>query len=157
VIVVPVRVCRGDLFESGADALVNPCNAIGVSGAGLARWFSRRYRYEQGQYEAKARAGELPLGTILVVPAKSTAHKYIVFFPTKGHWRESSHVEPIVEGLMCLRGWLLTTPAVKSIAVPALGCGLGGLEWGPMRMRIERALRNVRADVMLYGPYGGSA
>lgn len=148
-----IRVVSGDLFASGADALVNPVNCLGVSGAGLALAFAKKFPVEHRQYESRARTGELALGTVLVIPTETLAHKYIVFFPTKGHWREQSRLEPITEGLMCLRGWLLTTPAVRSIAIPALGCGLGGLEWPPMRERIEHALRDVnRVDVMLYPP-----
>jgi len=149
-----IRLVKGDLFASDADALVNPVNCVGVSGAGLAKVFATRFPEEQRQYERIAKSGTLHLGEICVVP-RNGSPRYIVYFPTKDHWRNASHLEDVEEGLRYLRGWLLSVTDVRSISVPALGCGLGGLPWPRVRESASRILHGVRRiDIALYDPLG---
>jgi len=149
---VTVQLVSGDMFESGADALVNPVNCIGVSGAGLAKIFARRFPREQMKYEGAAGRGELHLGDLFVV-ARTERPKHIVYFPTKDHWRSSSRLEDIHEGLFKLRAWLQTTP-LHSIAVPALGCGNGRLPWSVVSKSTQQILGTVkRVEVLLYEPH----
>jgi O-acetyl-ADP-ribose deacetylase (regulator of RNase III) len=149
-----IRLAQGDLFESGADALVNPCNCVGVSGAGLAKVFATRFKPEQRQYEHVAKSGTLHLGEICVVPRLGSP-RYIVYFPTKDHWKNASHLPDVEEGLRYLRGWVLSTRDVRSVAIPALGCGLGGLPWPVVRERASQILHGIRRiDIALYEPMG---
>lgn len=149
-----VRLVKGDLFASGAHVLVNPCNCVGVSGAGLAKVFATRFPDEQRQYEHIAKGGTLHLGEICVVP-RDGSPRYIVYFPTKNHWRDRSHLEDVEEGLRYLRGWLLAVTNVRSVAIPALGCGLGGLPWPNVRESASRILHDARRiDIALYDPLG---
>lgn len=148
-----IRLVNGNLFNRAADALTNPCNTIGVSGAGLAKTFAQRFPAEQREYERIAKADKLHLGEILVVPCAGYQPKWIVYFPTKGHWREQSRLESVEGGLHYLRAWLQTTPSVRSISIPALGCGLGGLPYPTVRESMRRILRPVtRVDIALYEP-----
>jgi O-acetyl-ADP-ribose deacetylase (regulator of RNase III) len=149
-----IRLVKGDLFESGAHALVNPCNCIGVSGAGLAKVFAERFKPEQRQYEHIAKGGTLHLGEFCVVPREGSP-RYIVYFPTKDHWKHSSHLGDVEDGLRSLRGWLQSVRDVRSIAIPALGCGQGGLPWPVVRQRASEILHPVkRVDIALYEPLG---
>lgn len=149
-----IRVVQGDLFESGADALVNPCNCVGVSGAGLAKVFAKRFPVEQAEYEQHARDGLLHPGELFTI-GRSKPPRFLVYFPTKKHWQNTSNYEDVEAGLFALRAWLMTTP-VRSIAIPALGCGLGGLTWSHVRERAERILALAsargRRDITLYEP-----
>jgi O-acetyl-ADP-ribose deacetylase (regulator of RNase III) len=149
-----LRLVRGDIFESGADALVNPVNCKGVSGAGLAKVFAQRFPLAQVEFENTARAGRLLPGTILVTPSYRAGASWIVFLPTKRDWRKSSIALDIEESLVCLRGWLVSMRGVRSVAVPALGCGLGGLDFNRVNKLVGRVLGPLDADVMLYEPGG---
>ena len=78
--------------------------------------------------------------------------RWIVNFPTKGHWRDGSRLTDIEAGLTDLvtKGRALR---IRSIAIPPLGCGLGGLDWNEVRPRIEAAFANLPdVRVQLYAP-----
>lgn len=151
---MPVRVVSGDLFASGASALVSPVNCVGVSGAGLAKVFARRFPAEERVFVSEARAGRVRPGTILVVESIHTAPpNFLVYLPTKRHWRDKSRLPDVERSLVCLRGWALSTPGVDSIALPALGCGYGGLDFDRVRKVVARVLRSIGdVDVSLYEP-----
>ncbi len=145
---------RGDIFESGADALVNPVNCKGVSGAGLAKAFAERFPRAQNEFEVAAHAGGVKPGTIFVAPSYRAGPSWIVFLPTKRDWRDShSNALDIEEALVCLRGWAISTRFVRSLAIPALGCGLGHLNFDHVRVLVQRALGSLKGvDVALYEP-----
>ena len=83
-----------------------------------------------------------------------TNPRYIINFPTKRHWRSKSRIEDIESGLAALAE-LIRQRGIRSIAVPPLGSGLGGLEWLEVRPRIEEALRGVNdLDVVVFEPQG---
>lgn len=154
-----MKIISGDIFASGARALCNPVNCLGVSGAGLAKEFANRFPKAQREYEAAAKAGEIKPGTIFVVSVGDEARfmeappRFIVYVPTKRHWRDQSRMDDIDESLMCLRGWALTTPRLKSLAIPALGAGLGGLPWHVVRERIEHVMRDVsQVEIIVFEP-----
>lgn len=150
-----LHLVRGDIFESGADALVNPVNCKGVSGAGLAKVFAQKFPQAQSEFENTARAGRLKPGTILVTPSYRARPSWVVFLPTKRDWRDTtSNALDIEEALVCLRGWAISTRGVRSIAVPALGCGLGKLDFGRVRELVSRALGALDIAVTLYEPAG---
>lgn len=140
---------------SGADALVNPVNCVGVMGKGLALEFKKRFPYNFKVYQEACESGQMQPGKMLVVPlgGKPTlASKCIINFPTKRHWRNPSRMEDIEAGLMDL-AHVVFDNNIASVAVPALGCGLGGLSWLEVRAKVRTAARFVPGvDVMLYAP-----
>lgn len=147
-----VRICSGDIFESGAQALVNPVNCVGTMGAGLALAFKRRYRIF-GAYQVACATGKMKPGHLVVCqiinPPDST--EAVICFPTKRHWRDDSRIEDIEAGLKSLVRVIQILP-IKSIAIPALGCGYGGLEWKDVRPLVEHHLRGLDCQVMVFGP-----
>lgn len=146
-----VRFVQGNLFESGAEVLVNTVNCVGVMGKGIAYQFKRAYPEMHKDYVLRCKRGEVRLGEVTRFKERG---KVILNFPTKSHWRASSKLPDISTGLRALRE-LIVEESVKSIALPPLGCGNGGLEWANVRPLIERelgALANV--DIEVYEPVG---
>jgi O-acetyl-ADP-ribose deacetylase (regulator of RNase III) len=80
--------------------------------------------------------------------------RYIINFPTKRHWRSPSRLEDVEAGLQALVGEIKTR-GIRSIAIPPLGCGNGGLDWKDVRPLIEQALAPLQdVDIRLYSPGG---
>ena len=147
-----IRDCQGDLFESGAEALVNPVNCVGVAGKGLALEFKKRWPGMNRCYVQDCQSQFLRPGHPTF--QKTYDGRLVVFFPTKRHWRDASRLEDIQAGLPVLAAYLKSY-AVASVAIPALGCGLGGLDWADVRPLIVEALGGLDCAVMLYGPKEG--
>jgi O-acetyl-ADP-ribose deacetylase (regulator of RNase III) len=143
----------GDIFEAPVEPLVNPVNTVGVAGAGLAKMFRERFPENHREYVAACATNRLVVGRIhaTAVEESSSNLRWIVNFPTKKHWKNQSQMEWVVAGLLDLRRFMRETP-VKSIAVPALGAGLGGLPWPAVRAEIEKALGALDARVLMYAP-----
>jgi O-acetyl-ADP-ribose deacetylase (regulator of RNase III) len=112
-----------NIFDSKVDALVNPVNTHGVMGAGLAKAFKTRYPEMFDAYKAKCKDGKLSVGKLYYYTVSSPI---IICFPTKEHWTQPSQKEFIVKGVenFCTT---FNSYNIKSVAFPALGCGLGGL------------------------------
>jgi O-acetyl-ADP-ribose deacetylase (regulator of RNase III) len=155
-----ITVHRGSILKDGADALVNPVNCDGVMGAGLAVQFRDAFPGYFDAYAAACKAYDLAPGGVHVWDAARPAPgpTWIVSFPTKDRWRSRSKLSDVTMGL----GWLRLVieagqqmPGLASIAVPALGCGLGGLDWADVRPVIESTLGDI-PDVRLhlYPPQG---
>ena len=117
-----------DIFSSGAFALVVPVNCVGVAGAGLAREVARRFPHWEHRYKHDCRFGRTRPGHTAHYITGDHHPALIVSFPTKRHWRDTSRLDDIHAGLDHLGRWAKEA-GLPSIAVPALGCGLGGLEW----------------------------
>lgn len=143
----------GNLLNAPADALVNTVNTVGVMGKGLALQFKQAYPANFRAYQAACRHGEVRLGRMFVYePGGPGQPRYLVNFPTKGHWRDRSTLVDVREGLADLRRLVLDR-AITSIAVPPLGCGNGGLDWRDVRPLIEEALGDLPGvRVLLYPP-----
>ncbi|MGC4786772.1 macro domain-containing protein [Micromonospora sp. DT178] len=144
---------HGDLLDADVEALVNPVNTVGVMGRGLALAFKRAHPANFAAYRAACAAGTVRLGRMFVydfgVPGR---HRYVINFPTKGHWRSSSRLADIEAGLPDLVR-VLRDDHIASVAVPALGCGNGGLDWAEVRPLIEAALADLPGvQVCLYEP-----
>ena len=136
---------RTDLFKSGADILVNPVNTVGVLGAGLARAFRSRWpKYAAAYYTLCAR-GELPAGGAALYHTAHPPPAIIASAATKAHWRNPSTLG-LVEGAAEALADLVSPLDAQSIAVPKLGCGLGGLDWRDVHAVITPALERIAAS-----------
>lgn len=142
----------GDIFESRAEALVNPVNCVGVMGKGLALQFKRRFPSNFTRYQEACRQQLVKPGRMLVVRHELGLPRFIINFPTKRDWRDASRLQDISLGLSDLV-LVVRDCLISSIAIPALGCGLGGLSWETVRAEIETAFEVLpRVRVFLYGP-----
>lgn len=143
---------QGNLLEARAEALVNTVNTVGVMGKGIALMFKERFDDNFRRYAAACKAKEVQTGKMFVTPVHELdGPRWIVNFPTKQHWRAPSRMEWVVEGLQDLRRFL-AEQQVKSIAIPPLGAGNGGLEWADVREQIERALGDLDIDILVFEP-----
>ena len=151
---MPITYHKGDLFESGADILVNPVNCVGVMGTGLALQFKKRFPRMFRDYKELCASRALTLSNVSLVSDSSKSGPVKIFlFPTKGHWRDSSSLDRIEDSLMVLRYHLRSRHnRGYSIAIPQIGCGLGGLKWTEVRPLIEKHLGNLSNNVLVYGP-----
>ena len=141
---------KGDLFESQAEALVNPVNCVGVMGKGLALQFKQRFPENFKLYADFCKADRVRIGVMFVTEASNlTESRWIINFPTKLHWRDPSKLEWIESGLKDLRRFLIENK-VQSVAIPALGAGLGGIDWKDVRRLIECELAGLEAEIMVY-------
>lgn len=143
---------QGDLLAADVDALVNAVNTVGVMGKGIALAFKARFPANTQAYAAACRRGEVVTGRMFVTETPDLlAPRWIVNFPTKQHWRDPSRLEWVQTGLQDLRRFLLAQD-VQSVALPALGAGLGGLSWPKVRAEIAAALADLAVDVRVYEP-----
>jgi O-acetyl-ADP-ribose deacetylase (regulator of RNase III) len=149
---------RGNLLQADAEALVNTVNTVGFMGKGIALQFKQAYPENFSAYAQAVRRGEVRPGRMLVVPTGFVTNpRYIINFPTKRHWRERSRLEDIESGLRALAVEIQRL-GIRSIAIPPLGCGNGGLDWSDVEPRIMKALQDVpEVRVLLYGPHGAPA
>jgi O-acetyl-ADP-ribose deacetylase (regulator of RNase III) len=146
---------RGSILDSGCQVLVNPVNLEGVMGKGLALAFKMEYPGLEPVYQAACRAGKLVMGRLFVFEdwTGPSQPRYIVCLPTKDKWRGPSRIDYIVQGVLELKR-VCAMLDVTSVAIPALGCGLGGLDWGTVEPYIKRHLNGSGLHVSLYPPLG---
>lgn len=144
---------NGDLLADGAEALVNAVNCVGVMGAGVALAFRRKFPENFRAYAAACRSGGVEPGRMFVFETGGDSPpRYLINFPTKRHWKDPSRMEDIVAGISSLREEVRAR-AIRSVALPALGCGLGGLPWPEVRAVIADGLRGLEgARVTVYRP-----
>lgn len=143
---------QGNLLEAHAEALVNTVNTVGVMGKGIALMFKERFAENFRQYAAACKAKEVRTGKMFVTEVNELGGpRWIVNFPTKQHWRGDSRIEWITEGLQDLRRFLIQNK-VKSIAIPPLGAGNGGLDWAEVRPHVEEALAGLSTDIIVFEP-----
>jgi O-acetyl-ADP-ribose deacetylase (regulator of RNase III) len=137
------------------EALVNTVNCVGQMGKGIALQFKQAFPANYKAYEAACKLGEVSPGRMLVHDHGMLIQpRYIINFPTKRHWRGKSRIEDIDAGLITLIEEVRQR-GIRSIAIPPLGCGLGGLDWNEVRPRIEAAFASLPdVEVHLYAPAG---
>ena len=134
---------QGNLLEAKVEALVNTVNTVGVMGKGIALMFKERFTDNFQRYAAACKAKQVHTGQMFVTEVRELdGPRWIVNFPTKQHWRAPSQMAWVVEGLQDLRRFLVENK-VKSIAIPPLGAGNGGLDWSLVREQIELALADL--------------
>lgn len=132
---------KGDLFKSSCSVLGAPVNAVGVMGAGLAKEFARRFTGIEPAYKKACKEGALSLGTPWLYRHPET-QQGVLCIATKDHWSlpsEYLYIEQALEWISRNWEWM----GIADLALPALGCGLGTLEWGKVKPLIERYLGNA--------------
>ena len=148
-----IKYAQGNLLQAPAEALVNTVNEVGVMGKGIALMFSEEFPENTKAYLEACEAKKIHVGHMFVTENKGLVQpRWIINFPTKKHWRGDSRIEWIHDGLRDLLK-VIKEKEIRSIAVPPLGCGNGGLDWSIVREEIENALGQLHnVDVLLYTP-----
>jgi O-acetyl-ADP-ribose deacetylase (regulator of RNase III) len=137
----------GNMLESSAEALVNTVNCEGVMGKGIAYQFKLRYPENNKAYEKACKSGQLRIGNVFCYKENG---KIILNFPTKNKWREKSRIEYIKSGIDSLIK-LIDEMKIKSVAIPPLGSGNGGLNWLDVKAEIEkRFIPAISEDVEVF-------
>lgn len=150
-----IELRTGDILKADAAAIVNTVNCVGIMGRGIALQFKKAFPANFRAYALACDEGEVQPGRMFVYDTGAfTNPRYIINFPTKRHWKGKSRIEDIDSGLIAL-AQEVQARGIKSIAIPPLGAGLGGLDWNDVRPRIEAALHDVPdLDVLIYQPNG---
>lgn len=151
-----INLAQGNLLEASVEALVNTVNTEGVMGKGIALQFKMAFPSMFKAYSDASKAGLVQLGEMDVYDRGGLADgpRWIINFPTKGHWKSRSKISDIERGLGNLIS-TVTRLGIKSIAVPPLGCGHGGLNWAEVKPLIEQAFNTLpNVVVQLYAPEG---
>jgi len=145
-----IKVVKGNLFESNAQTWVNAVNCVGVMGKGIALEFKNRFPDMYEDYVSRCKRGEAKLGRPYLF--KRLVPPWILNFPTKDHWRSAARLRDIIDGLEYLtphyKEW-----GIESLAVPALGCGQGQLDWEKVGPILHHHLRKLDVSVELYAPH----
>lgn len=143
---------KGDIFQSECEAICNPCNCIGVMGAGLAYAFKKKFPKMNQDYIKVCKAGKLRPGLMHIWTNPDNNPKYIINFPTKDDLSPSK-LKYVTDGLDKLKQ-IIKSREIKSIAIPALGSGLGGLSWGVVKTHIENMANDLPESikVLIYEP-----
>lgn len=150
-----IELTRGNLLEAPVEALVNTVNCVGYMGKGIALQFKQAFPANFKHYETACHAGDMVPGKMMIHDNGGLVNpRYIINFPTKRHWKGKSRIEDIESGLKALVADVQRL-GIRSIAVPPLGCGLGGLEWRVVRPMIEQAFTPLPdVQVQLFEPAG---
>lgn len=151
-----IETTKGNLLKASAEALVNTVNTVGVMGKGIALQFRQAFPEMYRAYEKACKDGDVRLGKVQVFDLGGLVGgpRWIINFPTKGDWRSRSRLEDVEAGLADLV-MQVRRLGIRSIAVPPLGCGNGGLDWDEVRPCIETAFAAVPdVHVLLYEPAG---
>jgi O-acetyl-ADP-ribose deacetylase (regulator of RNase III) len=153
---VMIEFKEGDILKADAEALVNTVNCVGVMGRGIALQFKNAYPLNFKAYKTACDDEEVKPGQMFIFETGTVTNpKFIINFPTKRHWKDKSRIEDIDNGLEALQSDIQRLD-IKSIAVPPLGSGLGGLSWPSVRQRIVTRLSSLSdVKVIVYEPNGG--
>lgn len=140
---------HGDIFKAEAQTLVATVNCVGIMGKGLAKEFKLRFPEMFKEYVKACNRGELRKGNLFLY---KNLHTNILCFPTKDNWKGPSKYEFIEEGLKTLRKNYKKWGITSSIAIPPLGCGLGGLDWQKVKSLIIKYLEELPINIEVYEP-----
>ena len=148
-----MRFTQGNLLDANVEAVVNTVNTVGVMGKGIALMFKERFPDNYKAYARACEAREVQIGKMFVTAGvELDGPRWIINFPTKKHWRQPTKLEWLREGLTALKQ-VIREKGIRSLAIPPLGCGNGGLDWRVVRPLIEEALSDLRdVEVIVYEP-----
>lgn len=148
-----MKYIKGNLLDASTQALVNTVNTVGVMGKGIALQFKERFPLNFKIYLEECRKGSVVPGKLLIVnDATLEGERIIINFPTKTEWYKKSQYSYIEDGLKELVK-VIVERGVKSIAIPPLGCGNGGLKWEKVKPMIEQYLGGIEdVEVIVYEP-----
>lgn len=148
-----MKFIKGNLLEANTQALINTVNTVGVMGKGIALQFKESFPNNYKVYLAACKRKELHTGKLLVVREQTlSGEKIIINFPTKTEWFQKSRYEYIEDGLKALVT-AIEEYNIKSVAIPPLGCGNGGLKWEKVRPMMEKYLAGLsNVDIFVYEP-----
>ena len=151
-----ITLTQGDLLkQDDVDAIVNAVNCVGVMGKGIALQFKHRWPANFTEYTAACKAGKVRPGCMFIYALGGLIQPHhIINFPTKDHWRDGSRIQFIEEGLVDLVAQVRRL-GIRSIAIPPLGCGNGGLRWSDVLPLIQAAFEPLHeVEVRLFEPEG---
>ena len=150
-----LELVTGNLLEADTEALVNTVNTEGVMGKGIALQFKKKYPDMFEAYQRACKGGLVQPGRMHVYERREMINpRYIINFPTKRHWRSPSRIEDIKTGLTALSEEIRKRH-IKSIALPPLGCGNGGLDWSEVFPAIRSSLADLTdVRLLVYPPAG---
>ena len=150
-----LQLIKGDILKADAEALVNTVNCVGVMGRGIALQFRKAFPENFKAYKSACDKKQLHPGKMFVYDMNRFQNpRYIFNFPTKRHWKGKSKIEDIESGLEALVQEV-SKRNIRSIAIPPLGCGLGGLDWTQVKQIIEKVFNALSSvHVLLYEPAG---
>jgi O-acetyl-ADP-ribose deacetylase (regulator of RNase III) len=148
-----INYTEGNLLDADVEALVNTVNTVGVMGKGIALMFKEAFPSNYKAYEQACKRKEVQIGKVFVTEREDLlGPKWLINFPTKEHWRNASKLEWIERGLADLKRFI-EEKKIRSIAIPPLGSGNGGLEWSKVKQLIQAALSTLKdVDVLVYEP-----
>lgn len=148
-----IQFTKGNILESKADALINTVNTVGVMGKGIALQFKKTFPNNYQSYQKACKDGSIETGKLFVSKDSSisTGEKYIINFPTKTHWRKPSEYDYIKSGLIDLKR-IIREHNIKSIAIPPLGAGNGGLNWEIVKELITSYLEDEEVEIIVFEP-----
>lgn len=139
-----IKYVTGNILHEQSDAIVNTVNTVGVMGKGLALQFKKAFPLNFEAYKSACDSQSFSVGDVLSVSLQSlNPPYYIINFPTKAHWKGKSKLEFIDTGLDALVSEVQKLD-LKSVSLPALGSGLGGLDWEQVKSLIENKLSEVK-------------
>lgn len=144
---------QGNLLEARAEALVNTVNTVGVMGKGIALMFKERFERNFDLYAAACKAKQVRVGKMFVTETgELNGPRWVINFPTKEHWRAPSRLEWVDAGLQDLKR-VLQERQIKSVAIPPLGAGNGGLDWPTVKARIDANMKDLQGvEVVVFEP-----
>ncbi len=144
---------EGNILESQAQAIINTVNTIGVMGKGIALQFKNAFPNNFKAYQKACKEGEVKVGKMFVYEDENLiiGKKIIINFPTKTTWKRPSEYEYIQNGLDDLVQ-IIQKYNIKSIAIPPLGAGNGGLDWAKVKKMIEDKLAHLETQIYIYEP-----
>lgn len=140
---------QGNLFDSPAQVLTNTINCVGVMGSGVALAFKKRHPDLFEDYKQRCARGEIKPD---IPYLWENDRVQVLNFPTKRHWKDASQLDDIERGLKYLSTHY-EKMGIYSLAMPALGCGAGGLRWADVQPLIEKYLSDIPdLEVFVYPP-----
>ena len=140
-----IKLVKRNIFDSECEFLVNPVNCVGVMGKGLALQFKNLFPNNFNKYRKFCLENKLSIGKLLITVEEN---KKTINFPTKIHWSNPSKLEYIIVGLQKLK-IAIEKFNIKSVAIPKIGAGLGGLPWEIVLEEIKKFSQSIKPDVII--------